>query len=97
MKMEGKLATLLIRMESIIYILEVHVNQGKWKKILHVVPHKALYGLLKSDLLLKDLLSNGFKLNMYDPCVVNNLIDGKQMTITWYMMTLRLPIMILRK
>ena len=48
---------------------------------------KALYGLLKNDLifyktLLKDLLSMGFQPNPYDPCVVNKKIDGSQMTIT---------------
>ena len=30
------------------------------------------------------LRADGFKLNKYDPCVANKMIDGKQCTICWY-------------
>lgn len=30
------------------------------------------------------LKANGFKLNKYDPCVANKIIDGKQCTICWH-------------
>ena len=34
--------------------------------------------------LVADLLSLGFTINPYDPCVANKTIDGKQMTICWH-------------
>ena len=34
--------------------------------------------------LVTDLLSLGFEINPYDPCVANKIINGKQMTICWH-------------
>ena len=59
------------------------------KKVLYMQLNKALYGCMKSAIIwyetfcgtLKDL---GFKLNPYDPCVANKLVDGKQLTIAWF-------------
>ena len=31
-----------------------------------------------------DLESAGFKINLYDPCVANKMMNGSQMTITWH-------------
>jgi hypothetical protein len=50
---------------------------------------KALYGLLRSTLLFHRKLEailkgDGFKLNPYDPCVINKDINGKQMTSCWH-------------
>ncbi len=51
---------------------------------------KALYGLIRVSLLFyrklrKDLEDNGFKFNLYDPCVANKeTIHGKQLTIIWH-------------
>ena len=47
---------------------------------------KYLYGLLKSELLfykklVKVLKDIGFKLNTYDPCVANIIVNDKQHTI----------------
>lgn len=59
-------------------------------KILYVQLVKALYGCVKSALLWYDLFYShpkallGFKLNPYDPCVANKMINGKQCTIAWY-------------
>ena len=58
-------------------------------KVLYVRLVKAIYGCVQSALLwykmfysyLKQL---GFKLNPYDPCVANKVINGKQCTIAWY-------------
>ena len=33
--------------------------------------------------LLKDMESQGLELNLYDPCVVNKMVNGKQMTIVY--------------
>jgi hypothetical protein len=40
--------------------------------------------------LLKDLEDRGFKLNPYDPCVANTVINGKQFTIKWHVDDLKL-------
>ena len=50
---------------------------------------KALYGLLQAALLFyeklsADLIENGFKINPYDPCVANKMINGRQMTVVWH-------------
>ena len=58
-------------------------------KTLYVRLIKAIYGCVKSALLWYDLFSTtlkdmGFKLNPYDPCIANCVIEGKQCTIAWY-------------
>ena len=59
------------------------------QKVLYVEMIKALYGMLQSSLLYykkfwKDLEEIGFKINPYDPCVANRMINGTQHTITWH-------------
>ena len=49
----------------------------------------ALYGCLRSALLfyrklLRDLQSQGFELNPYDPCVVNKMVNGTRHTVVWH-------------
>jgi hypothetical protein len=39
--------------------------------------------------LVADLEGDGFKLNRYDPCVANKDINGKQMTVCWYVNDLK--------
>lgn len=36
-----------------------------------------------------DIKSNGFKVNPYDPCVVNRTVNGKQHTVTWHVDNLK--------
>ena len=31
-----------------------------------------------------DLMTIGFDLNPYDPCVANKTINGKQLTLVWH-------------
>jgi hypothetical protein len=62
------------------------VYEGK-NKVLYVRILKALYGMIQSALLFykkfrKDLEGIGFKVNDYDPCVANRIVDGEQQTIT---------------
>ena len=50
---------------------------------------KSLYGCIQSAILwyitfLNCLEHLGFKLNPYDPCVANKMVNGKQCTICWY-------------
>jgi hypothetical protein len=50
---------------------------------------KAIYGMLQSSLLYykkfcKDIGSIGFEVNLYDPCVANHIVNGKQHTVSWH-------------
>jgi len=56
---------------------------------------KALYGMLQAALLFWRLLSDtliewGFKLNEYNKCVANKIINGKQCTIIWHVDNLKI-------
>ncbi len=64
-------------------------TNAKGKAVLYVQLEKAVYGMMKSALLfyrklVADLTSLGYKINPYDPCVANKIINGKQMTICWH-------------
>ena len=88
MRLTGKLAELLVQTASEIY--RQYVSYGKkGQPVLYVQLKKALYGCLKSALLfyeklLGDLKSIGFKVNRYNPCVANAMVNGKQMTVCWH-------------
>ena len=65
------------------------VTYEKGKPVLYLQLLKALYGCVQSGLLWYELFSTtlqdmGFKLNPYEPCIANNMIDGHQCTIGWY-------------
>ena len=58
-------------------------------KVLYVWVLKAIYGMLQSALLFYKKLCNnleeeGYKVNPYDPCIVNKQINGAQHTTTWH-------------
>ena len=49
----------------------------------------AIYVIMKAALLFYQnfigyLMTIGFELNPYDPCVVNKTINGKQLTLIWH-------------
>ncbi len=85
MRLDGILAELMVKVAPKIYRTFITVNaKGKW--VLHVQLEKAVYGMMKSALLfycklVAYLTSLGFKINPYDPCVANKIINGKQITI----------------
>ena len=69
--------------------LSKYVTKENGKPVLYVKLAKALYGCMQSALLwyetFKECLEElGFKLNPYDPCVANKIIDGQQCTVCWY-------------
>ncbi len=75
----------MVKIAPKLYRKYVTMN-AKGKPILYVQLEKAVYGMMKSALLfyrklVADLLSLGFTINPYDPCVANKTIDGKQLTI----------------
>ncbi len=87
MKIRGKLAEILVSVAPKLY--EPFVTKECGHTVLYVELLKALYGCIESPLLFyrklrKDLESQGFVVNPYDPCVANKMIDGKQMTVTWH-------------
>ena len=48
----------------------------------------AIYGIMNTELLfyqkfVGDLMTIGFELNPYEPCVANKTINGKQLTLVW--------------
>ena len=77
---------------------DVVYNERKSKiRYDHVL--KAIYGMLKSAMLFykklkKDLESIGFKVNPYDPCMANRMVNGKQHTVTWHVDDLN-PVMLI--
>ncbi len=89
MRLDGILAELMVQVAPALYCTYVTTN-AKGKAVLYVQLEKALYyGMMKSALLfyrklVADLTSLGYVINPYDPCVVNKMINGKQMTICWH-------------
>ena len=61
---------------------------SKEKPLLYVQIQKALYGLLQSVImfyrkLVKDLEAYGLQIRPYGPCMVNRMINNKQMILVW--------------
>ena len=88
LRLDGILAELMVKVAPNLYHKYVTTN-AKGKPVLYVQLEKAVYGMMKSALLfyqklVADLLSLGFEINPYDPCVANKIINGKQMTICWH-------------
>jgi hypothetical protein len=87
MKVTGREAELMCELNP---EWKKHLRYDKRKRaILYVVLKKALYGCVKSALLWYELYSGtlkelGFKINPYDQCVANKIINGSQCTICWY-------------
>ena len=57
--------------------------------MLYVRLSMALYGMLRATLLSykrlrSDLEIMGFKVNPYDPCMDNKMVNGHQMTVCWH-------------
>ena len=75
---------------------EQFVVEEKGKPVIYTELDKALYGTLQAALLFWQDLSGylikelGFEPNPYDPCVVNKIIKGKQMTIGWHVDDLKM-------
>ncbi|KAI2491042.1 Reverse transcriptase (RNA-dependent DNA polymerase) [Fragilaria crotonensis] len=93
MKLEGKMAELLVRCDPKLYRKYIQIENGK--EVLYVQLEKALYGTLKAALLFwrrlsAQLIKWGFELNPYDSCVANKIIDESQCTILWHVDDLKI-------
>lgn len=63
-------------------------TEGK-QKVMYMDLLKALYGTLCAARLFWEKLSRkliewGFSVNPYDACIVNKVVDGKELTLAWY-------------
>ena len=81
-KIWGPLVNMLVEMAPDMYTKFVITERRSQGKVLYVWVLKAIYGMLKSALLFyrklwKDLEQIGFKVNPYDPCVANWMVNGK--------------------
>jgi hypothetical protein len=87
MVLKGELAEMMIQIAPNRKYVSV---DKKGTKILYVKLQKALYGLMWASLLFyrklrKELEAYGFKINLYDPCVVNKMTEaGKQLMVIWH-------------
>ena len=63
-------------------------------KVIYLQVLQALYGMLVAAILWyqklqKDLESIGFKINPYDPCVANQIVQGRQHTVVFHVDNLK--------
>ena len=87
MKIKRKLADMLCSIDPTLY--GPYLTKENGMSVLYLELIRALYGMLKSSLLFyrklrKDLEAIGFKINPYDCCVANKIVNGKQFTILWH-------------
>jgi hypothetical protein len=83
----GTIVDLLLEIDPDMYGPCV-VIEGK-EQVIYVQLLKALYGTVRAARLFWEKLSGvllewGFKPNEYDPCVMNKMVEGKQLTVAWH-------------
>ena len=93
MVLRGKLVDALLQYNYSKYHKFVVYEKGV--KVMYVKLKKALYGTLRASLLFWRNLTAalkrwGFKLNPYDDCVANRIINGSQATIIWHVDDLKI-------
>jgi hypothetical protein len=92
-KFDGELIDLLCQVDQ---SLAQYVAVENGKKVLYTVLNMALYGTVQASLLFWKRLSSflidthGFVWNPHDFCIVNKMIDDKQMTVVWYVDDLKI-------
>ena len=88
-KFKGKIAKMLVKLDPKLYWRFIKDKHGKPVLCLELL--KALYGTMRAALLFwkllvsKLLVSWGSKINPYNWCVANKMINGKQCTILWHL------------
>ena len=80
----GTLAELMVAAKPLLYQPFVLYTTGQ--AVLYARPKKALFGCLKSAFLFNDKLvgyleASVFKIDTYDPCVANNMVGGKHISV----------------
>ena len=89
----GALFDIMVKVTHKIYQKYLVVS-SKGKPLLYIQIKKALYVLLRILLLfyrilLKEPEAYVFHINLYDPCVANNMINDKKMTSVWHVKNLK--------
>ena len=84
---------MLMAADPVLYRPFLSYDTGK--AVLYARLQKALYGCLKISLLFYEKLvgyleAYGFRINPYDPCVANKMLDGKQLTVCWHVDDLKI-------
>ena len=87
-RMHGVLIDILLEITPEVYKPFVHIDKKGVKQLL-LQYHNAIYGTMLMSLLyyhkfMKSLLSIRFKINPYNPCIANKMVNGKQMTICFH-------------
>ncbi len=92
-RLTGKMVELLLEIERELY--EPYLVRERGELVLYVELLKALYGTIRAARLFWERLSAqlvewGFTPNPYDSCVVNKMVDGKQLTVAWHVDDLKI-------
>jgi hypothetical protein len=93
MKREGVMAKIVRKIDPRQYKKYTVYERGK--PVIYVILLNALYDTLQAALLFWENLSSqlqewGFKLNPYDFCVANKMINNKKCTIAWHVNNLKI-------
>ncbi len=92
----GPLVNILVSIAPDFYGPYVYINKSG-QKVLIVECLNTVYGTMVAALLyykmfVKSLTKQGFKLNLYDGCVANKIVKGKQITICFHVTIARSPV-----
>jgi hypothetical protein len=87
-KIRGVLVDILVEIAPDVYKKYTTKDKKRVRQLL-VQCQNAFYGTMVASLLYyrkftKSLTQIGFEINPYDPCVMNKMIEGKQMTICFH-------------
>ena len=87
-QLRGELVDMLCRLAPDVYkdyiIVDWHGNKQLLVKCLNALYSSMVASLLYYKKFTRSLRSKGFKMNPYDPCVWNKVVDGKQLTICFH-------------
>jgi hypothetical protein len=92
-RLTGKMVELLLEIDHELY--ESYLVCERGEMVMYVELLKALYGTMRAarlfwERLSKQLVDWGFTPNPYDSCVVNKMVDGKQLTVAWHVDDLKI-------
>jgi len=92
-RFNGRMAELLVEIDPRLYM--PYITYEKGQMVLYVELLKALYGTLRAarlfwEKLSKTLMEWGFQANPYDSCVMNKMVNGKQLTVAWHVDDLKI-------
>ena len=93
-RFQGEMVDKLLEIDHNLYTSYVSVEKGE--KVMYVELLKVLYRTLWAARLFWEKLQTklvnewGFTPNQYDSCVVNKMVDGKQLTVAWHVDDLKI-------